>query len=141
MAHLKATTPSTTPAARLPSWKARTDKQKLLTPGSGCASSAVYLMLYSAGLVVTLNWILVHGVTVVVTQGPYEGLCGAVAKQISRLFGSGMSMLVERETLVLVAIIELASPTRRDVYLVLGRMLYPRRGAGTVVHLELDPRS
>ena len=54
-----------------------------------------YLMLYSAGLVVTLNWILVHGVTVVVTQGPYEGLCGAVAKQISRLFGRRVALLVE----------------------------------------------
>ena len=54
-----------------------------------------YLMLYSAGLVVTLNWILVHGVTVVVTQGPYEGLCGAVAKQISRLFGKRVALLVE----------------------------------------------
>ncbi len=54
-----------------------------------------YLMLYSAGLVVTLNWILVHGVTVIVTQGPYEGLCGAVAKQISRLFGKRVALLVE----------------------------------------------
>jgi len=54
-----------------------------------------YLELYTLVPVIVLGLIFRHGVTVLVAQGPYEGVPAASAKMIAKLLGRRIAVIVE----------------------------------------------